>query len=420
MKEYVEKLKRYTKNLSVLYVEDDMVIQEQTHDFLSRFFDKITLAQNGAMGLETYKNGTYDLVISDINMPEMNGIDMCRQIRESNEEQPVIITSAYNDTEYFVALIDVGVDKFVMKPFDNAHFLKVLSSITKSIYMRKQESQFEEELKKRVTEMKTILNLMNEAICVIDENKIVEANKRFVLLMGFKDRKTIIENNFQLPVLFDKQVGYLEAKDNEEMISKLKESGFEKVMLNVGGAIRAHLIRLAQVEQSNKYVITLVDVNEMESQLEVDELTKLPSRNYLYKKMNERRRQKQAFHLMLFSVKNTEQIIKWHGVNALTEVEKQIGRILPLNLKELPENVRPEVAYMGSNKFVFLINDKAKAVAFEQLEKLNQLTSRIDSDKKNENASISIQVSHMLLDAKEFSLDEIVKAMKQGYAKLSF
>ena len=95
-------MKLFTKTMSVLYVEDDINIQIEVKKYLERLFERVDSAQNGQLGLEMYQASNYDIVLSDISMPVMNGLEMSRKIREIDENQEIIIISAYASSEYFV------------------------------------------------------------------------------------------------------------------------------------------------------------------------------------------------------------------------------------------------------------------------------------------------------------------------------
>jgi len=124
-----------TKNLNVLYVEDDVAFNTQTKEVLEDFFPLVDTSFNGEDGLKLYKkyyknnNKYYDLVISDLNMPKMDGITLTKNIYDINENQAVIIVSAYNESEYLVELINIGVERFLQKPFKQEQLLEVLFHI---------------------------------------------------------------------------------------------------------------------------------------------------------------------------------------------------------------------------------------------------------------------------------------------------
>ena len=114
----------YTKDLKVLYVEDDEFLQQKMLSMFKKLFFRVDIAANGKEGLEKYNQflsdsgSCYDLVISDINMPYLNGIDMSRSILDINAEQYILVISAYNDTTNLQKLINIGINYFMPKPFD--------------------------------------------------------------------------------------------------------------------------------------------------------------------------------------------------------------------------------------------------------------------------------------------------------------
>jgi YesN/AraC family two-component response regulator len=108
-----------TKKLKLLYVEDNDDVREEFGKLLEIFFDNMDTAADGREGLEKYKeqNGNYDLVISDIVMPKMDGIDMSRAILDINSAQQIIIISTYNDSYELNQIQEMGLE-FIQKPVD--------------------------------------------------------------------------------------------------------------------------------------------------------------------------------------------------------------------------------------------------------------------------------------------------------------
>ena len=104
------------KTLSILYVEDDDEIREQLVHFLKRRVGTLYTANNGKEGLASFRAHQPDIVVSDIRMPIMDGLDMVGAIKHEHPSTPVIMTTAFNETDYFLKAIDIGVDKYVMKP----------------------------------------------------------------------------------------------------------------------------------------------------------------------------------------------------------------------------------------------------------------------------------------------------------------
>lgn len=122
-----DKLKRIiniTKKLNILYIEDNNHVREQTLKMLTVFFENIEVASNGDEGLNLFKlnnkyeSTSFDLIITDIEMPVLDGIGMINLIREVDTQIPILIFSAHSNTEYFLKTIDAGVDGYILKPYN--------------------------------------------------------------------------------------------------------------------------------------------------------------------------------------------------------------------------------------------------------------------------------------------------------------
>ena len=117
------------KNITILYAEDEKDLREVTHQILKGFTKKQYVAQNGQEGLELFKKyeSEIDLIITDVNMPILNGLDMVKEIKKINLNIPIIVATAFSNKEYLLEAIDIGVDKYVLKPIDIAKLLQVMS-----------------------------------------------------------------------------------------------------------------------------------------------------------------------------------------------------------------------------------------------------------------------------------------------------
>lgn len=111
---------------TVLYAEDDEQTQEGMAVILKRLFKTVYLAPNGEVGLSLFQEHTPHLVITDIQMPKLNGLDMSKAIKELSPQTPIIITTAFNDEHYFISAIENGVDSFLFKPVDKQKLFQTL------------------------------------------------------------------------------------------------------------------------------------------------------------------------------------------------------------------------------------------------------------------------------------------------------
>ncbi len=135
----LQKILTYSKELTVLYVEDDKQLLDETREALEDFFHGIETAQNGQIALEKYKRyyekntHHYDIVITDINMPFMNGVELIKEIHKINIEQNIIVISAYNDSKRLIELINIGISDFILKPLSPSQLMTVLYKVSKQV-----------------------------------------------------------------------------------------------------------------------------------------------------------------------------------------------------------------------------------------------------------------------------------------------
>ena len=115
--EHLHGLMELGKGLRVLYVEDDENLRLETTKIIERIFDMVDVASNGSEGLEAFKTAPYDLVITDIEMPHNNGIEMSRDIRQIDKSTPIVVVSAYSNADYFMEAISIGIDYYILKLF---------------------------------------------------------------------------------------------------------------------------------------------------------------------------------------------------------------------------------------------------------------------------------------------------------------
>jgi len=157
MKIDVKKLKATCESLNLLYVEDDANARVAMFEFLQRFFQNITVAIDGKDGLEKFKNDSFDLIITDVKMPHMSGIEMLKDIRTFDRLTPVLVFSAHNEAEFFLQTLRLGVDDYLLKPLEYEQFLSSLEKVVERIDLKKQlqtyQLQLEDEVKNRTQEL---------------------------------------------------------------------------------------------------------------------------------------------------------------------------------------------------------------------------------------------------------------------------
>ena len=129
------------KPLKVLFVEDNIEFAKQTIKLFNNFFNNVTLAINGADGIEKFKTANFDLVISDINMPDIDGISMIRELKTINRNIPIIMLTAHDDSKLIIECIQIGVDGYLLKPIQLEEMLIILQKISQQSIYRKELSK---------------------------------------------------------------------------------------------------------------------------------------------------------------------------------------------------------------------------------------------------------------------------------------
>jgi DNA-binding response OmpR family regulator len=232
------KLCDLSKDFHILYIEDDSEYRKNTYELLEHFFTKIDIAIDGEDGYTKYIEYSttyhkyYDIVITDITMPKLNGLELTKKIYQQNEKQLVIVISAYDSSEYLLEFVNIGIEYFLVKPFKLEKLLEVLYDASlKLLYSREK------------IDTSTISKLSNNFSwdsqkLILLKNKIkVKLTKKEILLM-----QLFIENSHRA-VSFEEIYDSLWGEDRHlasthnlnPIISRLKKKLPDDVITNIYG-----------------------------------------------------------------------------------------------------------------------------------------------------------------------------------------
>ncbi|UTJ07095.1 PAS domain S-box protein [Arcobacter roscoffensis] len=177
----IKKQLEYLKELVVLYVEDDEKIREEIIFFLERRVKKLIVACDGQEGLELYKENNVDLIITDIQMPRLDGIKMSEQIKSINKDARIIVITAFNDSDYLLDAINLNLKSYLTKPLDLMKLLNSMVDSANDLYLKNKNQELINtfEQYKSVVDEKTIVSKADI------NGKIIYANKPFEEISGF-------------------------------------------------------------------------------------------------------------------------------------------------------------------------------------------------------------------------------------------
>lgn len=150
----------FSQQLSILYVEDNDQVREETANIFNLLFAKVSLACDGQEGLEKYNRDKYDIVITDINMPRINGIEMISQIREICSEQKIIAISAHDEPDMLLSMIRKGINSFILKPINFDDMLSAIYPICRDASAQNMNAELFEALNEKRKKYQNIVTKM--------------------------------------------------------------------------------------------------------------------------------------------------------------------------------------------------------------------------------------------------------------------
>jgi len=131
-------VKKFRPIKSILYIEDEKEIQEELAEVLEIFCEELYRADDGFQGLELFEKYHPDIIVTDIKMPIMDGIEMSKKIKESNPAMPIIFTTAFSDVDYFQEAIELQVEGYLLKPINLELLEKKILEIIDTIHLKEE------------------------------------------------------------------------------------------------------------------------------------------------------------------------------------------------------------------------------------------------------------------------------------------
>ncbi|MCF8369313.1 MAG: response regulator [Bacteroidales bacterium] len=137
-------------DISVLFVEDEDLLRAIYERILDKIVKQLYIAENGKEGLEAYREHRPDLIITDIMMPVMDGLEMVENIRKEDSDVRLVILSAYGEAEYFMDAIKIGVNSFLLKPVETKKLTSLVQELANGILLERKVK--DEEKQRRIAE----------------------------------------------------------------------------------------------------------------------------------------------------------------------------------------------------------------------------------------------------------------------------
>ncbi|MEA3354042.1 MAG: response regulator [Campylobacterota bacterium] len=248
------------KQLKVLYVEDELDVLEEIVDILELHVGELFTATNGLEAIELFEKENIDIIITDIQMPKMDGLSMVEKIRESNKNIPVIITSAFNEVSYLNQAIDLHVDKYITKPIDMEQLLNVLDRTATVVYQQK-------EIEQRDRLIKAILDRHPFYSLVVDENNIEKLNFDMLRFLGYENEEDFY---YHYNTKGDKCEKYQGIDELIHKITSLKHTNITSEMIclkHKNNKEIEYMVKVDYFEGTHLYLISFFETNKIDNEL---------------------------------------------------------------------------------------------------------------------------------------------------------
>ena len=246
--------------LNILYVEDDAALLQETRTILEKIFKSVDVARNGAEGLLKFTQHSYDLVITDIEMPELNGLEMSSKIKEVNPQIPIIVISAYSNSSYLIEAINIGINYYVLKPILLPQLLSTLHSVVELIENRRVALEYhQKELQEtiRVANEKLFYAITEASpnpviICdgrhvafyndafeaLFDTSELTVLKKEESQLLNFLERKIAVDQLLKSEHEFAEDLDFMNLEDGEPVKLSLKTNQGTKIYLMLKNTLK--------------------------------------------------------------------------------------------------------------------------------------------------------------------------------------
>lgn len=211
-------LKEKARGIRVLFADDDPTIRTMMQAYLAKFFPDITMAENGQVALTLHEAHPFDLIITDILMPQMSGLQLIEAIRKTHPNQEFIISSAYSDFEYLEQAIDLGVTSYMLKPVEYGRIMRALAHALDNITLRRENHAYK-------TSLEAMLEEKIASYVALEQDKVDNYEKTLLSLVNMIEaRDTYTAGHSQRVAMYAQKIGHAMGLD-EKVCEHLYRAG---------------------------------------------------------------------------------------------------------------------------------------------------------------------------------------------------
>lgn len=405
-----ETIYSYTSPLSVLYVEDEQTTQRPTSEFLSTLFKQVYSASNGKDAWDIYTKQSIQLVITDLTMPVLDGIQLVKNIRKINKTVPIIVLSGRYELDTLSESIDAGADSFVEKPIELEKFFFTLYTLLK------QKFAFAEAIEKKEQKqeiIKSLFALSKDGIAMVDlEGKFLEANKAFCELF-----------EYSLEELLDLDLSYISSSREPSYIQLLLDDvytqgildNFEKNCVTKSEKNLTVNLTLSLLPDKKRIIVNARDVTEYRELIEEVLLSKQEVENALRAKEVFFTNMSHEIRTPLNGIIAIVELMKHSGMNHLQKKYYEILNESATSLVTIINNIL-DYSKLNSNKV------ETEKIAFHPCELIEKTASLFTASALKNKSKITLDVSfekNIILEGDPFHITQVLNNLVGNAVKFT-
>ena len=411
-------MSHYSKIATLLYVEDEEDVRKDYESVLNHHAKELYIASNGKKGLELFIKYQPDIVITNISMPLMNGIDLSKAIKKINPEQQIIITTAHSETDYFMEAINLQISAYLLKPVDK-------NLLTKKILEIAKHHKLNDELYAQHALMTEIANLQNNMLIVYDANdRIIFANTAFLHFFNLKKINEFVEKFGRLSNCFIKKedsffyahssnnhwTHEIEQLDEDKRLVSMSNLPLHNTLSeNISPVEETFLINIKQVAINNHKIcafskITSITTQKSEFEIKscIDELTQIPNRakfnQVLHREIERYQRYNQEFSLIILDIDHFKRFNDIHGHQTGDDILRDLSQLIKNRIR-----TTDLLARWGGEEFVIILSNTLIDAAHNFAESI-----RVSIEDYNFNNNLKLTCSFGVTGITEGDYEELI------------
>ena len=211
------------KNQKILYIDDEDFIRQNAVEYLNFYCDYVYEAKDGVEGLKVYKAVNPDIIITDIKMPRLNGLEMVKTIRQKDKKTKIIVATAFLETSYLLEAVELGLVKYLIKPITEDKLLPVLKSSVLDVVEEKSTFELDNDF---------VYDIFNQVLFCKEEQ--INLTKKELLFLD------LLIKNHKRAVKYDELSNYIWSGEMSEdairsVVKELRKKLYKEAVKNVSG-----------------------------------------------------------------------------------------------------------------------------------------------------------------------------------------